>query len=100
MSVINKILVNSVEYELEDATARSGVAAINNQILTINDSITGINTSIAAVYTKSEVDTALQSKASSIHTHELSDIAGARKITYGTADPSGGSSGDIYIKYV
>ena len=96
----NKILINGIEYAVEDSSSRLSVAAINNQILTINDSITGINTSIAAVYTKSEVDTALQSKASSIHTHELSDIAGARKITYGTADPSGGSSGDIYIKYV
>ena len=48
MDTINKILINGIEYAVEDSSSRSSVAAINNQILTINDSITGINTSIAA----------------------------------------------------
>ena len=100
MSVINKILVNSVEYELEDTTARSGVATNKTSIDGIASAVSTVRTDISNVYTKAEVNTALEAKADTTHSHVLSEITDARHITCGTAAPSGGSSGDIYIKYV
>ena len=48
MSVINKILVNSVEYELEDATARSGVATNKTSIDGIASAVSTVRTELAA----------------------------------------------------
>lgn len=55
-------------------------------------------------YTESEIDTKLNGKANSSHTHTTAQISGLKsgattKITSGTANPSGGDNGDVYIQY-
>lgn len=55
-------------------------------------------------YTVSEIDSKLKGKANSSHTHTTSQITGLKSgatttITSGTANPSGGSNGDVYIQY-
>lgn len=55
-------------------------------------------------YTETEVDTKLNGKANSSHTHTTSQVTGLKsgattKISSGTANPSGGDNGDVYIQY-
>ena len=55
---------------------------VDSKLKEVNDSINGINTSISTINTS------------------ISTINGKLKnITISTADPSGGSNGDIWIKY-
>ena len=55
-------------------------------------------------FTESEITTKLSGKANTSHTHTASQITDLKsgattKITSGTAAPSGGSNGDVYIQY-
>ena len=63
-------------------------------------------------YNKDEVDTLLSSKANSSDVYTKSEVytktetdakldlkLNSSKITYGTANPSGGENGDIYFQY-
>lgn len=75
---------------------------VNNAKLTIQKNGTTINTFTANSATDTTINITVPTKASDINaqaagTYVTSDAA--RKITAGTAAPSGGSNGDIYIQY-
>lgn len=75
---------------------------VNNATLTIQKNGATVNTFTANSATNTTVNITVPTKASDINaqpagTYITSDAS--RKITAGTAAPSGGSNGDIYIQY-
>lgn len=87
-------LVNETKQYVDNAVSGKAnvshthsISEITIGTLPISNGGTGATTAEAArtnldVYSKSEINSISQ-----------------KKITYGTSDPSGGSNGDIYIKY-
>ena len=66
---------------------------INNTLTTELDS------TIGDTYTKTQVDTMFTGLSSTYYNKTETDNKYQPKITYGTGTPTGGSNGDIYIKY-
>lgn len=64
-----------------------------------NTLTTELDTSLTGRYTKTEVDTMFTTFGNNYYTKTQIDTNKQKKITYGTADPTGGEDGDIYIKY-
>ncbi len=77
----SKCLYETYTKEKEDALLDN----VNSSINTANSKITTLQTNVNNVYTKSQTDDLLNEKQ--------------KKITSGTASPSGGNNGDIYLKY-
>lgn len=75
---------------------QSSVAVLNQSIGDIPDQITKINTALGAKLDKSGgvMNGALVAQGNTNYT-----IAQVRNVIISTADPSGGSNGDIWIKY-
>jgi hypothetical protein len=91
------------------------IANVTSLQTTLNGKSNTTHTHNALYYTESEIDTKLNGKANSSHTHTISNVTGLqtalngkqdsldsdrrRKITISTSNPSGGSNGDIWLKY-
>ena len=69
----------------------------------INNTLTEeLDATVADTYTKTETDALISGLSSTYYnkTQIDSTVSGLQpKITYGTGTPTGGSNGDIYIKY-
>ena len=66
----------------------------------INNTLTEeLDATVADTYTKTEVDTKFSDLSNTYYNKTQRDSSFQPKITYGTGTPTGGSNGDIYIKY-
>ena len=77
-------------------TINSDISTINSSLNTINSDISTINSSLSAkapLASPSFTGTAKVAEGTDYTTAKL------RNITLSTADPSGGSNGDVWIKY-
>ena len=93
VSTINNSL-NTINSDI--STINSSLNTINSDISTINSDISTINSSLSAkapLASPSFTGTAKVAAGTDYTTAKL------RNITLSTADPSGGSNGDVWIKY-
>ena len=66
----------------------------------INNTLTPeLDTALGARYTKTEVNNMFSGLSDTYYSKTDADNTFQKKITCGTSTPTGGSNGDIYIKY-
>ena len=83
------------------STASSNITSINNSINSIESDVSSLQSGKANTshthddryYTEAEVNTKLNAKENTLSADRK------RSVKYGTSDPTGGSSGDIYLQY-
>lgn len=93
---------NTAQTQTDVTSLRSDVENLKTTKANLNSpALTGTPT--APTPATEDNDTSIATTAfvkNSINAQDFGDFTGINKITYGTASPSGGNNGDIYIQYM
>ena len=108
MATITKITVNNTTYDIGaeapdvafQPSAHNGILDHQTNVQDALDIVDGFaSVVVSGSYNDLSNTPSLATVATSGSYNDLSNKPTIPTITYGTADPSGGSDGDIYIKY-